>query len=222
MRLYLSSFRLGASPERLVELAAGKKKALVIANACDLFSEAERRPRVERELEALGSLGFWAEELDLRKHFRDGGDRLGIGAELASAGLVWARGGNAFVLRRAMAQSGFDSLLSEALAEDTLAFGGYSGGIAVLAPTLHGIELVNDPKTVPAGYHPETIWDGLAAVDFSLAPHYQSPHPSSPGIDNVVAYLRKRGMPFQTLSDGQALVIDGDKREVVGRALAAP
>ncbi len=214
MRLYLSSFRLGNRPERLVELA-GRKKALVIANACDLFPEAERRPRVERELEALSALGFWAQELDLRRHFREGGDRDGLRAELYSTGLVWARGGNAFVLRRALRQSGFDGVLMDALAADQLAFGGYSGGIAVLAPSLRGIELVNDPLAVPAGYDPETIWEGLGAIDFSLAPHYKSPHPSSPGIDKVVEYLRKRGTPFQTLTDGEVLVISGDKRDLV-------
>ena len=221
MRLYLSSFRLGNRPERLAELAGSRKKALVIANACDLYSEAERRLRVEREVEALGALGFWAQELDLRRHFRDGsgqeghGDREGIRAELYSTGLIWARGGNAFVLRRAMRQSGFDGILSEALAADTLVYGGYSGGIAVLAPSLRGIELVNDPATVPAGYDPEPIWEGLGAIEYSVVPHYKSPHPSSPGIDNVVEYLRKRGTPFQTLSDGEALIISGDHREIV-------
>ncbi len=216
MRLYLSSYRLGSRPERLAELVGKRRKAVVIANACDLDPEAERSRRVGREIAALGGLGFWAEELDLRRHFRPGGDREGLRARLASAGLVWARGGNAFVLLRAMRQSGLGVVLGEAPSAGEWVYGGYSGGIAVLPPTLRGIEKVNDPAAVPPGYTPETPWDALAILDFWLAPHYKSPHPSSPGIDTVVDYFRQRGMPFQTLTDGEVLILSGDKREVVG------
>ena len=215
MRLYLSSYRLGARPERLVELVGARRKAVVIANACDLDPGPDRRGRVEREIEALGALGFWAEELDLRRHFRPGGDRQGLRAELASAGLVWARGGNSFVLLRALRQSGMDGILAEGLAGNEFVYWGYSGGIAVLAPSLRGIDLVNDPAAAPPGYDPETPWEALGIIDFWLAPHYQSPHPASPGIDKVVDYFRKRGMPFQTLVDGEALIVSGGKREVV-------
>jgi dipeptidase E len=187
----------------------------VIANACDGFDPAKRGPRVQRELEALGALGFWAEELDLRKHFREGGDREGLHAELYSAGLVWARGGNAFVLRRAMAQSGFDHILSEALQRDELVFGGYSGGIAVLSPSLQGIELVNDIASAPEGYDPAVIWEGLGILPWSIVPHYKSPHWSSPGIDTVVAYLQAHKLPYRTLSDGEALIVDGAREELV-------
>jgi len=211
----LSSFLLGNRPERLMELAGAKRKALVIANACDGFDPAKRGLRVERELEALGALGFWAEELDLRKHFREGGDREGLHAELFSAGLVWARGGNSFVLRRAMRQSGFDEILVEALRRDDLVFGGYSGGIAVLAPSLRGIELVNDIASAPEGYNPEVIWAGLGILPWSVVPHYKSPHWSSPGIDTVVAYLENHKVPYRTLSDGEALIISGDREELV-------
>ncbi|MEO6095241.1 MAG: Type 1 glutamine amidotransferase-like domain-containing protein, partial [Fibrobacteria bacterium] len=167
MRLYLSSYRLGNRPEKLVELTelaeiagadALSRRALVIANACDLLAETDRAPRVAREIAALANLGFHAEELDLRRYFHggpdggDGGDRNTLRAKIASACLVWARGGNAFVLLRAMRQSGFAEVLRDALAADTLVYGGYSGGIAVLAPTLRGIEPVNDPVAVPEGY----------------------------------------------------------------------
>lgn len=215
MRLYLSSFLLGNRPEKLAELAGAKRKALVIANACDGFDPAKRGLRVERELEALGALGFWAEELDLRKHFRQGGDRDGLHAQLYGAGLIWARGGNSFVLRRAMAQSGFDEILVEALRNDDLVFGGYSGGIAVLAPSLHGIEFVNDIASIPEGYDPAVIWEGLGILPWSIVPHYKSPHWSSPGIDTVVAHLREHKLPYRTLTDGEALIISGGREELV-------
>lgn len=197
----------------LPALAAGGRRALVIANTCDLMPAPERRPRVEREIRALEGLGFQAEELDLRDHF--GADVPGLKARLAAADLVWARGGNAFVLRRAMRQSGFDDLLRAALARDTLIYGGYSGGIAVLAPSLRGIEIVNDPAAVPAGYDPAVIWDCLGLVPYHIAPHYKSAHFASPGIDKVVEYFIDHKMTFKALRDGEVLVVDGEREEIL-------
>jgi dipeptidase E len=103
----------------------------------------------------------------------------------------------------------------EALRRDDLVFGGYSGGIAVLAPNLRGIELVNDITSAPEGYDPAVIWDGLGVLPWSVVPHYKSPHWSSPGIDTVVAYLQAHNLPYRTLSDGEALIISGDREELV-------
>lgn len=206
MRLYLSSFRLGDHPERLVQLAGAGRQALAIANACDGFPAEERPGRVERELAALRGLGFAAEELDLRDYFGGRGREV-LAERLSRAGLVWVRGGNAFVLLRAMRQSGFDGMITELLRKDALVYGGYSGGIAVLAPSLRGIELVNDANTVPEGYGPEVPWEGLGLVPYAIAPHYRSPHPSSPGIDAVVDYFTRNGVPFKALRDGEVILM---------------
>ncbi len=49
MRMYLSSFRMGDRPERLVELLDGPGPAVVIANAIDGVPDDVRREGVERE-----------------------------------------------------------------------------------------------------------------------------------------------------------------------------
>jgi len=193
----------------------GKGKALVIANACDLLPEPDRKFRVERERTELESLGFSTEELDLRRHLRGGGDEAALRALLSTVSLVWSRGGNAFVLLRAMRQSGFAGPLLEALAADSLVYGGYSGGIAVLAPTLRGIEIVNDPVAVPPGLDPETPWEGLGLIPFNVAPHYKSPHPASPGIDEVIRYFEGHAMPYKTLRDGEAWIRSGEREELL-------
>ncbi|MBW8888904.1 MAG: Type 1 glutamine amidotransferase-like domain-containing protein [Fibrobacteres bacterium] len=188
---------------------------MVIANACDLLPEADRKFRLEREISALEGLGFETEELDLRRHCQAGGDEANLRALLATVSLVWSRGGNSFVLLREMRQSGFAPALLDALAADSLVYGGYSGGIAVLAPTLRGIELVNDPAAVPPGIDPATPWEGLGVIPFSVAPHYKSPHPASPGIDEVVRYFEDHGMGYKTLRDGEAWIRSGNREETL-------
>lgn len=225
LRLYLSSFRLGNQPRKLVDLVAagggpagrsrsGPPRALVIANTCDAFPEAERPARVERELAALRGLGFAAEELDLRNYFNPS-KRGALTAALAKADLVWARGGNSFVYRRAMRQSGFDELLVDALSRDALVYGGYSGGMAVLAPSLHGIEIVNDPAAVPALYDPAPIRECLGLIPYYVAPHYKSDHFASADMEKVIQYFIDHHMLFKALRDGEVIVIEGGREEIL-------
>ncbi len=215
MRLYLSSFRLGNRPHRLIDLAGRGCLAAVVVNACDFVSDEDRTARVRQEIDALEHLGFRAEELDLRSYFHDESKRPELRERLASYGLVWVRGGNAFVLRRAMKASGFDEMIRDALRRDALAYGGFSAGIAMLGPSLHGVEVVDDPHAVPAGYDPEVVWECLDLLPYTFAPHYRSDHPESADIEKSVQYYIDNHMLFIALRDGQAVVIEGDRWEVL-------
>ena len=213
MRLYLSSFRLGNQPEALLGLLGSGRRVAVVANADDYKSPSERVASARREHEDLRRLGLNSGELDLRRYF---GRTAALARELAGVDLLWVRGGNAFVLRRALRHSGADELLVELLADDAVVYAGYSAGPAVLAPTLRGLHLVDDPQLAPDGYEPPVVWDGLAVLAYSFVPHYRSPHPESAAIDTSVAYLIEHHLPFVALRDGEAIVRDGAGDRVVG------
>lgn len=174
MRLYLSSFGLGDHWAELLALLRGGRQAAVVLNAKDGSSEASRARSLAQEMEALAGLGLAPRELDLRDSF-GAPDRLRDA--LSEVDLVWVRGGNAFVLRRVLRQSGADQILPELLKEDRLVYGGFSAGVCVLAPSMRGLETVDDPTTVPEGYDPEPVWDGLGLLPYAVAPHYRSDHP---------------------------------------------
>lgn len=212
--MYLSSFRMGEHPERLVGLLGGRAgRAAVIANAMDAQPEVERAEGVQRELDALADLGLEAEELDLRDYF---GVRGLAGAKLARYALVWLRGGNVFVLRHALAASGADAALVELVSRDALVYAGYSAGPCCAGPTLRGLELVDDPNAVRAAHGGEPVWDGLRLLDYVVVPHYRSPgHPETERVSQVADNYRATGVPHRTLSDGQAVVIDGAMTEIV-------
>lgn len=215
MRLYLSSFRLGKAADRLVGLVRGAKRTGVIVNACDCYPDPERRARIAQEAAALNDLGLPAEELDLRDYFvggRDGAPQLQD--KLARLDFLWVRGGNPFVLRRAMRASGLDRIVAEFLSQDRICWGGYSAGIAVLTPTLRGIEMVDDPEEVPNGWDSTTIWDGLGIIPYAVAPHYRSDHPESPAIEKTVQYYIDHHMLFKALRDGEVIIIDGSREEI--------
>lgn len=213
MKLYLSSFRLGNHPVKVLEISA-TKRAAVVCNACDLLSQADRAASVQFEMETLQSLGFAAQELDLR-HYYDSPSAQGLQERLRSFGLVWVRGGNTFVLRRAMRTSGFDSLVIAMLERNEIAYAGYSAGVCVLAPSLKGLELADDPHSVPDGLNPAIIWDGLGLLPYAVAPHYRSNHPESEAVEKLVQFYQEYGIPHRTLRDGEAIIVNGDETYLV-------
>jgi dipeptidase E len=140
MRLYLSSFRNGNKPEELLNLIGEGRRTAVIFNAVDFKPEADRASDYALEAERLTSIGLKPTEVDLRQYF---GKPVDLKATLSTYDLVWVRGGNVFILRRAFKQSGADTVIKELLENDALAYGGYSAGVDILQPHLHGIELVD-------------------------------------------------------------------------------
>lgn len=221
MRLYLSSYRIGDRAGSLLALLGGHamgngRRAAIIENALDGISTAARqihRSEVHDPVVELAALGIAGTPLDLRHYF---GRTEALRAALSAYDMVWVVGGNAFVLRRAMKQSGFDDVITGMLERDEIVYGGYSAGAVVAAPSLEGIHLMDDPDDVPPGYDPETVWDGLGLIDHAIVPHYRSPHPETAAADRAVRHLVGRGLRYRALRDGEAIVWTED------RQLAAP
>jgi dipeptidase E len=212
MRLYLSSFGLGDRPEELVALTGSARRAAIIVNALDNRPEG-RAVWLKEQTDKLASLGFSVVELDLRSYF---GASHQLKRFLSAIDLVWINGGNAFILRRAMKQSGFDVLIKVAVARDEIVYAGFSAAAVIASDSLKGLELTDDPEDVPVGYDANIVWEGLGFVPFALAVHFQSDHPESQSVDREIAFYEAAGIPYRTLRDGEALIIHDDRAKIVG------
>jgi dipeptidase E len=210
MRLYLSSYGLGGHASALVDLAGDAARTAVIFNARDAY-RGERLKYQEQEFAALGALGFSCEELDLRSYF---GESDALRARLADYGLVFAVGGNTFVLARAMTEAGFGAAIREQLGEDRIVYGGYSAGACVVGPDLDGCHLIDEPDAVADGYSRDVRPQTLGWVPWRIVPHWRSEHEESPLAELAVAYLLESGLPFQTLRDGQAFIVNDDEHHL--------
>lgn len=177
-------------------------------NAKDASSEESRATSLAEEMESMRALGLEPTELDLRRFY--GSSDL-LRDFLAAQDLIWVRGGNAFVLRHAMWMSGADRILVDLLNDDQIVYGGFSAAVVVLAPSMRGLELVDG---VPDGYE-EHLWDGLGLLPYTVAPHYRSDHPESSAIENLVQHFIDQSVLFKALRDGEAIVVDGARHEVV-------
>jgi len=203
MKLFLSSYRLGNEPEKLRKLFSENRKIAVIGNAMDFVDNLIREEKINESFVELKNIGLLPEEIDLRKYF---GKQKELNNRLNNLGGVYVRGGNTFILRRAMLESGFDNLIKEKTKDPNFVYSGYSAGICVLSPTLRGIEFVDDPNNIPERYESEVVWEGLDIIDDILVPHYKSDHPESGMVDKEIEHYIKNKIKFITLRDGEVII----------------
>ncbi|OZU87592.1 hypothetical protein CIL03_16005 [Virgibacillus indicus] len=208
MKFYLSSFKIGSEEQKLKEITKnGNKKVAYINNALDFATDLERRNKSDAmDISDLERLGFAVDILDLKQYFHN---PIELEKGLDHYDVVWARGGNSFVLRQAMRLSGFDEIVKKYFTNNKdILYGGYSAGICNLGPTLKGIHLVDDPYLNPYGESYETIWEGLNILDYALVPHYKSDHKESKDIDRSITYMIDNKIPFKALKDGEVIIIE--------------
>jgi dipeptidase E len=203
MRLYLSSFRLGRPSERLVTMADGPRVALV-PNALDALPAAARNAAIEVDLADLAPTGLTVEVVDLHD---PSARRL-----LSECDIIWVRGGNVFVLRRALADTGADELLTNLISDDAVCYGGYSAGACVLCPDLTPLQAVDDLSGIQS-----PVTTGLSMLDRLFVPHVNSPgHPETEACTALSQALDAAGQSHWALEDGQVLVVQDRHAEVLG------
>lgn len=206
MKYYLSSFKLGNEVEKLKSLIPPNKKTAYISNALDMVEDQTWLAEFTgQDVADLTGIGLDVDRFDLRKYFDNHNQLL---HDIRQYGVIWVSGGNVFVLRQAMQLSGFDKVLTNLAQEAGVLYGGYSAGVCVLAPSLHGLELVDSTSNTPYGNEVGVVWEGLGLLDYAVVPHFKSDHPESARVDQVVAQYDKDGTPYKTLKDGEVIVIE--------------
>lgn len=215
MRLYLSSYRLGNHIDRLMQLVGSGRKLALIENAIDHISSDTRKAHRRDHYDIADNfedLGFDVTELDLREYF-DNPDSLKT--DLKPFDVVWCTGGNVFLLRRAMKQSGFDEILKDSLAQDRFVYGGWSAGICVLSTSLKGLELCDPPNALSKSYDPQIPWEGLGILNTAIIPHYKSDHQEAELVERIVQQYETDGTPFRAIRDGDVLLYEGGKMSLL-------
>jgi len=201
MKFYLSSYKIGNKADELKKIE--NKKLAYIPNALDFATDVKRRKQSEeKDTNSLKELGFDIERVDLKDYF---GKKEELKIKLKNFGIIWVRGGNAFILRRAMNLSEFDILIKDLIDKNNLVYAGFSAGICVLGPTLKGLDIMDDPADNP--YNTELILDGLNLIDFVIVPHFDSDQPESENARKYAENLKSKGIKFKTLKDGDVIII---------------
>lgn len=211
MRLFLTSYRAGNYIDELLELIGEETKVAVITNAKDYKTPAERTDSVNDLKDYLKDQNLEFHEIDLRRYFDDPES---LQEDLAKFKVVWVAGGNTFVLRRALTQSGGDEILKDLVGDGSLLYIGESAGAIMATPGLQGAEFEDDPYITPDGYEDvdddADLWQGLGLVEYFVVPHYES---GLEGVERMVDIFEEEGLPYKPLANSQALLIDGDRQD---------
>jgi dipeptidase E len=202
MKLYLSSIRIPA-PTDLAELL-GKPlldvRVALIPNAKDYFAKRARDFTVGDLVAYMKHLGMQVDVVDLRDY--DSGEQLR--AKLASYDLVWAMGGNTYMLRYEMRRSGFDGIIRDLL-DQGVVYGGDSAGALVAGNSIAGIESADEPA-----FAEEVIEEGMDLVPFVIMPHVDNPE-----FAEVMPVVRGLHSDMIELKDSQAVIFDGSEQRIV-------
>ncbi|MFG2888166.1 Type 1 glutamine amidotransferase-like domain-containing protein [Streptomyces sp. NPDC048248] len=212
MRLLLSSWFL--TPDTRPPALPGNLRtgrAAIVMNALDEHGRSRNR-NLARESRTLETFGYSCEELDLRDYFSA---PEGLTHRLTDLDLVWALGGNAFVLARAMTRCRFGDALKQQAHRSEFTYGGYSAGACVTGPDLQGIDLMDDPTILPDGYPSTTAPECLGLVPYRIVPHWRSEHPEAEGAERATAHLTGHGLPHRCLRDGETISIQDVSKVVI-------
>ncbi|MDR0591091.1 MAG: peptidase E [Candidatus Nomurabacteria bacterium] len=216
MRLFLESM-WGEHLSALHELVGDNKTVLVILNASDRKSGLGRAWKRFKHLHHWRRAGFDPVELDLRKFF-DKKAKLKKFIKSKSPGLIYAAGGNTFILRRAYKQSSFDDILVADLKEDKYVYAGGSAGAVIVCKDLaYYINPDDDPTETPKGYDTWPIMDGLGIIREYIVPHYDTDW-FGPYAKQAVREITKAGKKAIKLRDSDGLLVHGRRVELLRKA----
>ena len=216
MRLYLASHNLSPYTDELLKLVGEGRKALYIENARDYYPDEKRANDLREKLAMLSELGFEVKELDLRNYFGRPNE-LREFIDSYKPDLIYASGGNVFLLATAYHLSGFDEILRDDLANDKYVYGGFSAGTMAICKTIrfYGHDHLV-PERVPEVYGVDAVLDGVGLVDYQLVPHANVPKRLE-GTKEYIKRIEGAGFKAFPLNQESVIVVNGDTQQILGQ-----
>lgn len=207
MKLYLSSYRIPTPSdlEKLLGKPLNQTSVALITNAKDYYTERPRNVTVGELVEYMENLGLSVNQVDLRK-FESAHS---LKDKLKPYDLIWAMGGNTYMLRYEMRRSGFDKVI-KGLLEEGKVYGGDSAGALVAGISIAGVESADEPL-----FAEELVEEGLSLVPFVILPHVDDPE-----FANILPSFKNRHKDKNiiVLKDSQAAVFNAAEHMIVEAA----
>jgi len=174
-------------------------KLIYIYTAVNPYKE-EEKAFDEKDKMAIKEIGFKLTELDIV-----GKNQKFLKQILAEQDIIYFQGGNAFYLMKHLRLSGLDKLLPNLLDKGMIYFGTSVGSYVA------GMSIETGRWKKKKPQFGLTDMSGMGLVPFSMFAHYEASH--NPIIKDNLKTLK---YPLKILTDDQALLIRGEKIELVG------
>lgn len=205
MKLYLSSYRI-PTPQDFQELA-GKPlhelKIALIPNAKDFYTPRPWTVTNNELVHYMNQLGFSnIDTVDLRNY----NNPTQLKNILLNYDVIWARGGNTYMLRYEMQRSGFDKIIGDLL-ESGIIYGGDSAGALVAGTSIAGVEVADNPA-----FAESIVNEGLHLIPFVILPHADNPE-----FSEVMPIFKAthKNTEILELKDSQAVIFQDNSHRIV-------
>ena len=213
MRLFLASSELGNYANRLRRLAGSNRRVLIIRNARD-YRPKDYVAKILADKTALFfEYGFDPQVLDLSQFFGKTDELINY-LDQYDPGVIYCLGGNPFILRAALKLSGMDTILRQAIMNDTIVYAGESAGIMVAVRDMNmyqreGGFSVDSPKEL---YGISSPTDGLGLIDFYPIPHTNRQEHAEQ-TEFFIRRIKEAGRKPLMMTDSDVYLVDGRKAE---------
>lgn len=198
--LLLSSNRFLENNPQVFDKPFSKLKTAFVINASKSVPNTDY---LERHRKFFKEHDYSIQELDI-----DGKDKNELRALLKGFEAVFVEGGNSFYLLKSIRESGFDEVIRELLPQG-LIYIGASAGSYVACPT---IEMALWKHQDKYDHHGITDYTAMNLVPFLMTVHYKPEY-----REILKDKIARAKYPVKVLDDDQAILVDGDKVELIGR-----
>lgn len=190
--------------DKVLSLLPDKPNNLKLAFVPTATNLSEDKSWLLTDRDKLVEFGFKVTDLDI-----EGQSEEALKAKLADIDVLYVSGGNTFYLLEKSRESGFDKLAKEFINKGKVYIGS-SAGTVIVCPTIGFVEGMDDPAVAPS----LTSFDGFNEVDYLIMPHYGD-EDYQEVIEKNLTEWKSKGYEIKTLTNNQALIINGDKSEIV-------
>jgi dipeptidase E len=158
-------------------------------------------PWMEDDVNKLNAMGFPVTFYDIKSKNIET-----LRKDLSEFKVIFVSGGNTYYLLDHIKKSGFDIVIKELLAKSVIYIGA-SAGSSVMGPTLDHLTTIDHQEIVPE------LTDYTA---LNLVPHLIVPHNGRDKYADRHAKMKEIwGDQLTFLADNQAIVVNGDKIDIV-------
>ncbi|MFZ2199779.1 MAG: Type 1 glutamine amidotransferase-like domain-containing protein [Microgenomates group bacterium] len=202
MKLFLASLA-SETLDLVLPLLPDKPQNLKLAfipTAADPYGDIPM-PWMTADHDKLVSIGFMVTDYDIKRKNVDQ-----LRRDLFQFQVIFVAGGNTFYLLNEAKKSGFHTVIKE-LVDQGVVYIGASAGSCLLCPTIKHVTLLDHPEQVPE----LTDYTALNLVPQLIIPHYGREKYRARHEQIKVDY----GDKILFLRDDQAIVVNGDKIEIV-------
>lgn len=202
--LLLTSGGIRFSPvaDEFVKLLSKPPETIKMAHIMTASKMAHHLTYLEEDKAAFARLKIPYEDIDI-----EGMTEGQLREKLPAFDVIYVQGGDPFYLLKHMKLSGFDVVIKELINEGKL-YVGVSAGSYVACPTMEST-LWKKPQRARHGLGNDE--PALNLINFLVAVHYKEIH-----MNAVKSGIARTKLPVRILTDNQALLVRGDKVELVG------